>query len=75
MRVGNVTVGRNDTAGPANASTLMPKCGSSEKIIANYWIGNYRNASVYGMALRIVTPACHGATIAKPIARARASPR
>jgi hypothetical protein len=45
-----------------------PQYAESEKIITNYWIGNYRNASLYGVALRLLTPACHGATIAKPMA-------
>lgn len=43
-----------------------PQYAESEKIITNYWIGNQHNASVFGVALRILRPACRGAGISNP---------
>ena len=43
-----------------------PQYAESEKIITNYWIGNQHNASVFGLALRLLRPACRGAGISNP---------
>ncbi|MCU1283085.1 MAG: putative integral rane protein [bacterium] len=39
---------------------------STEQVITNYWIGNQHNASIFGVALRILRPACLGAGISRP---------
>jgi hypothetical protein len=43
-----------------------PQYVATEKIITNYWIGNFHNASVYGIALRLLVPACKGAIVSQP---------
>lgn len=43
-----------------------PQYVKTEGIITNYWIGNQHNASVFGIALRILRPACRGAGISNP---------
>ena len=47
-----------------------PQYAESEKIITNYWIGNQHNASLFGIALRILRPACRGAGISNPLGSA-----
>ena len=45
---------------------------ASEKGITDYWIGSVHNASVYGVILRTLVPACHGPIAAQPIGTALA---
>ena len=43
---------------------------ASEKGITDYWIGSVHNASLYGVILRVLVPACHGSIGAQPGATA-----
>ncbi len=38
----------------------------SEKAITDYWIGSVHNASLYGVILRVLVPACHGSIASQP---------
>ena len=39
---------------------------STEKVITDYWIGNVHNASLFGVVLRVLVPACWGAIVSQP---------
>jgi hypothetical protein len=43
-----------------------PQYAATEQVITNYWIGNQHNASVFGVALRLLRPACRGPGISSP---------
>lgn len=43
---------------------------ASEKGITDYWIGSVHNASLYGVVLRVLVPACHGSIGTQPICSA-----
>lgn len=47
-----------------------PQYVKTEKIITDYWIGNQHNASVFGIARRLLRPACEGPGISHPVATA-----
>jgi hypothetical protein len=39
---------------------------STEKVITDYWIGNIHNASIFGVTLRVLVPACWGTIKSQP---------
>ncbi len=43
-----------------------PQYAATEQVITNYWIGNQHNASVFGVALRLLRPACEGPGVSSP---------
>lgn len=47
-------------------AVAWPQYLGTEKAITDYWIGSVHNASLYGVVLRVLVPACQGAIQSQP---------